>query len=180
MPKRTLIEEAHRRGRILSAVLVQARERAKSDPLNGKWADCGLVNQGDKKDVALATINETFDRLSEFISYITILDMAASFEEAARRRMTTHVGEARKRLEGKKPFELPFYKQKFMRDPADFGSLAAIWGLLESQAGVDATANFEAIREVRNLIAHGSQPQGPPKIDVDTALETLDDLFNQI
>ena len=180
MARRSLIDDAHRRGRILSAILLQARERAKSSPLDARWRDCGLINEGDTKQEAVETINQTFDRLSEFVSYITILDMAASFEEAVKRRLATHIGEARKKINTSKPVELPFYRQRFLRDSSDFGSLAAIWSLLEGQAGIEEASNFEAVREARNLIAHGSQPSGAPKIDVETARQTLEDLMRQI
>lgn len=179
MSRPDALDAAFGRSRILMAVVVQARERAKANPLDGRWEDCGLTAEGDTKSEAAAKINRGFDELVQFVTYISILDMSASFERVSRSKISNMIGELRKRAKGGgKIQKMPDASSGLIKALENFEGLAPIYTLIEAYAGIELKDQFEAIRDARNKVSHGNVGTSPPKIEVEDARKALTDLID--
>lgn len=176
MAKATEVERAYERCSILNAIVRHIRDDALTRPTETVWLNLGLVEEGDKKAEALARIEHLFDELQALIEHLFVLDMAAQFERASRARVKNYVGAARSALIGPmKKANFPTLSSKIIKEATDFEGMTAFIKLLEGHIDKDLLAQLKAVRNARNVFAHGIDVMVVPSISREEVRNSLTD-----
>lgn len=175
--KRSPVDAAFRRVEILRTIVRAERLRAEAAPFDRRCLDLGIIEEDTPRDRAKATIADTFNEIEALLDHLSIAHMAAAFEEAAKAKMTTIIGEARKAIEkgrggrGRWPVDL-------VRGTETFEGLRDLGAVL--RLDVDEDRAFRLIREVRNGFSHGARISAAPVITGNDTRDSLGDLLDRI
>lgn len=93
------VEDAFRRIDILRNIVRAERSRAESKPFDRRNLDLGLVETDTPGAEVRKEIANTFDELQALLDHLAVAHMAASFEQAAKSRMSAVIGSARRAIE---------------------------------------------------------------------------------
>ena len=172
--KRTQVDRAFERCRLLARVVALEYERARANPTDARYATIGVTQQGARKAEAERQIEEAFDDLVALIDHLTILDMAAAFEGLFNARIATAVGGARDTLRRRYPNTLAG-RADFVRETDDFQGLSDITKLIEADLDGQVKERLVSVRENRNRFAHGTDLCNPPTILQEDARNALNE-----
>lgn len=175
------IDAAFRRGQMLTQILKWVREQALANPAQPRWADLGLTAAYETREKSVAELNAAFDQLFGLLEHLAVLDMAASFEIASQRRITTRIGEARSALnESAKRGRSAPHLDKLLRGSGDYESLKSFEDLIAGYADRGMVEAFALVRAARNNFAHGTDILSAPVIDRERARDNLKDVLDRI
>lgn len=172
-PPETALQQALARCALLSRFIKAERERALNNPDSPRNVEFGLLTPGLKKAVAIKQLEKIFDELEQLMSHVTILDMAAAFEDAFRKRLDTAIGEARKTLAEKHPDGALAGRQAIVRDTQSVDGLHDMLSFLEGDLAQDIKTNLKRVRTSRNRFAHGTPLTDVPDISTHDAWGAL-------
>ena len=147
-------------------IIERARQTAFSNPLHQFNIDIGIVDVGDSKSEAMEKINDTFSDLSALIKHVSILHMAATFEDLFKKRLSSQIGDVRK---GVRAQSREAWRENLVRSAESFDGLREIEELLSLPPG--DSKQFKFVRDARNAFAHGASFKDDPII---SELSTLD------
>lgn len=175
--KPTAVDAAHRRIAILRAIIRAERKRAESKPFDDRNEDLGIVAPGTPHARVPAEIAATFDELDAFLNHLGVAHIATSFEEAAKERLKTVIGQARTAVAtlGRGEQRWP---ANLLRSLESFDGLGALSSVIPFK-GDEETA-FKLIRRVRNDFSHATKTTGTPAIASDDTRAVLSDLLSRI
>ncbi len=146
-------------------------------PLSEENLRLGLIEAGDPKQKAEAKIEARISETRERLWVLSLLDMCMAFETECRLRMPTAVGEAERVV--RKHYDVRImaqFKNQLLRRPDDFGSLDALFKIVEQHVPGPASERLLRLRKQRNRAAHG---QNRTQED-DVSLEEARDLLNSV
>ncbi|MBV9218172.1 MAG: hypothetical protein JOY94_02055 [Methylobacteriaceae bacterium] len=108
---------------------------------------------------------KTFSEIDGLVSYLTILDISASFEVAFREELKNAVGEARKAARNNYDIDtLSRVRESLVHNIEFYGGFGGIESLLKAHLDDTLVASLKAIRENRNRFAHGTDVEIAPTI----------------
>lgn len=178
MPKTSnAVSDALRRIDVLRGIGRAERLRAESKPFDRRNRDLGLVEQDTPSGQVGRQIAQTFNELQALLDHLAVAHMAASFEEAAKNRMGTIIGGARRAIErDRKPAGR--WPANLVRRADSFDGLKDLGSVLPLT--LDEDAAFALIRSVRNRFGHAVQVDRPPAITGEDALPIFEDMLERI
>ena len=98
MKKITEVQKAYERVAVLKRIVEQERVRAETNPLAQRNVDLGLVQLDLPYQKAKDQISRYFSELTSFLDHLHVAHVAAAFEQEAKARVATTLGEARKTI----------------------------------------------------------------------------------
>jgi hypothetical protein len=139
----------------------QARARA-LNPASKEWVASihiiGLTEKMSTNEDRKSTINDHFDRVDRALFEQFLARLVATFERRAFEKLRAALGEAKSTVQKHYGSSQPFARaaQHLVMSASDFPNLAKLDTLLKSypRASVEG---FQALREHRNYVAHGSR-----------------------
>jgi hypothetical protein len=170
------VEKAFFRCEILLKILDDTKRRTISDKANQfPYAfSLGIIEKGDTIDEAKLKIESIFSQLESLITHLTILDVAASFENIFRERLKNAIGEARKAVRKNYKIQTLFkVREELVQDVAAYSGLGGLETLLGPQLDQELLGKLKAIRANRNRFVHGTEIHALPTIDGADALKAL-------
>lgn len=169
------VEQAFRRCALLARVIELEYARARENPTHPRYADLGITEIGQKRDKAttLALVEEAFDELVALVDHLTILDMAAAFENLFGTRIATAVGAARKTLAERHRRPALAGREGIVRETKSFEGLRDITALIDTDLSQEFKSLLGLVRDNRNAFAHGTDIRNAPTILKEQARDAL-------
>ena len=171
------VEAAAERISIIREIVNRERIRAEAKPEDQQNIEIGITEIGQTREEARTQITIVFDEISYLLDHLNVAHMAASFEQAAKARMATIVGEARSAVE-KARKDKARWPANLVRGTKSFDGLNDIGSVM----GLDCTmqAMFTAIRKVRNEFSHAPTLNVPPAVTGLDTQETLSAMLDHL
>jgi hypothetical protein len=171
------VDDAYRRYIYLTDALARPHRSSISAPLSEENLRLGLIEAGDRRREAETKIESRLSETRERVLTLSLLDMCMAFETECRSRIPTAVGEAERVV--RKHYGVRImaqFKSQLLRRPDDFGSLDALFKIVEQHVSGPASERLSRLRKQRNRAAHG---QSRTQED-DVTLEEARDLLNSV
>lgn len=168
------VKRAFQRSQVLAKIVAELKGQAHRNPLSEKWVDYGITEPDDSRKSADLKLTQLFEEISGLIEHLTILDMAASYELAARTRFANYIGIIQGAGESlARTNSIPRYSLGVIKGAQSYDGISAINDLLKPSVDPALIAELTKISKARNRFAHGTSVKLAPEVDRAEAKEIL-------